>query len=186
MKTITNLIKLNFFNVLLVLSVASYSQTTVTIYTNPSNCEDAELRSDNPNDNYGSNPNFIANAWSAGGNSFIERSVMNIDLSSIPANANIIQATLSLYCNITSGHSQLHSTLSGSNGCWLSRITGSWNESTVTWNNQPPTTSVNQVSIPISSSQTQDYPNIDVTNLLQDIVNNPLNSYGFMISLKTE
>lgn len=147
---------------------------------------DAEFRDDYPNNNYGLFPNFIANAWTSGGTSFIERSVLKFDLSTIPYNATINSATLSLFCNLTSGHSQLHSSLSGSNSCWLRRVTSSWQENTVTWNNQPSFTTQNQVEIQQSATQTQDYPAIDVTNLVKDMINYPSTSYGFMISLQTE
>ena len=73
-----------------------YSQSTAWIRTNPENCADACIRTDLPDtpasaDRY----NFIANAWTAGGVFFIQRSLLRIDLSSIPQNSQIISAKLS-------------------------------------------------------------------------------------------
>ena len=155
---------------------------TITLRPNASNGKDAWVVTNQSNTNYGSTPNYAAISWSSGG-TFHSRSLLSFDLSAIPATAIILDAKLSLYSNTTSDHSQLHS---GSNSCYLERITSSWNESTVTWNNQPATTTVNRVTLPASTSSTQNYLDINVTNLVTDMVNNPTTSDGFMLKLATE
>jgi hypothetical protein len=57
---------------------------------------------------------------------------------------------------------------------------------TVTWNNQPSTTTQNEVTLPASTNDTMDYPKIDVTNLVKDIWNNPSNNFGMMLMLTYE
>src|SRR5439155_8917645 len=77
------------------------------------------------------------------------------------------------------------SNLSGSNAAWLQRITSSWNKYTACWNNQPTTTSVNQAVLPASISSTQNYT-VDVTSLVQDMIDSAATSFGFMLRLQTE
>jgi hypothetical protein len=56
----------------------------------------------------------------------------------------------------------------------------------VTWNTQPQTTTVNQVLIPSTTSSTQNFIDIDVTQLVSDMINNPASSFGFLFKLQTE
>ncbi len=162
------------------------SQTTVSIISSPITCEDAELRNDNPTLNNGTSQNFISNYWTANGVAFIQRSVMKFDFNKIPLKAKIINVKLSLYCNIKSGHAQLNSNQGGSNSCKLSRIISPWSEKSINWNNQPNITNINQVILPESTSKTQNYLNIDVTELFKEMIINPTTNYGFMISLVNE
>jgi hypothetical protein len=106
-------------------------------------------------------------------------------LSSIPANSNIVSAQLSLYHD-NSDSTQFDSPANGSNACWLQRVTSTWDKNAVTWNNQPSVTTNNEDSIPMSTVLYQDYTNIDVSNIVQDMVNNPTNSFGFLLSLVNE
>jgi len=78
-----------------------------------------------------------------------------------------------------------HSQLDGSNASVIQRITQEWDENTVTWNNQPATTEVNQVNVPASSAPDQNYE-INVTQLIQDIIYDPENGHGLMLKLETE
>jgi hypothetical protein len=132
-------------------------------------------------------------AWTSGGNPVVVRSLINFDLSSIPDGTTIKSAKLSLYNNSTSvNNSGKHSEESvypgtgGENAAYLKRITSSWDESNVTWNNQPTTSSQNQVSLAASTDAHQNYTDIDVTPLIQDIINNRPTSFGIMLMLQTE
>ncbi|MDP1726000.1 MAG: DNRLRE domain-containing protein [Bacteroidota bacterium] len=160
------------------------AQTTVSIRPNASIGKDAliDSRTAVANTTHGNTADFASWAWTSGGIT-IARSLIQFDLSGIPLNAVITDAKISFYCNTTSSIAQLHS---GSNASYIQRITSSWNEDSVTWNNQPTTTDTNQVSLPESTSQTQNYLNIDVTQLVVDMKNNPTRSFGFMIRLQTE
>ncbi len=136
----------------------------------------------NANINYGNNVQFIASAWTFSSVPGVVRSVIQFDFTSIPSNATITSAKLSLYASDGSGGSPQHSTLSGPNDAWLERVTSSWSESTVTWNTQPTTTTQNRVSLPSSISPTEDYLNIDVTTLVQDMTNTGSSSTSIDIS----
>ena len=76
--------------------------------------------------------------------------------------------------------------MDGSNASVISRVVGNWTESTATWNNKPATTSANNVILPASTFSTQDYENIDVSNLVKDMYLDSTNSFGMMIQLLDE
>lgn len=163
----------------------NFSQTTIVLQPNETSSKDAVVWNINPTTNYGNHPDFIATAWTNGGSLSIIRGLIDFDLASIPENATILNATLSLYYHSSTsniGHSQMN----GSNACWLRRVISPWDEAMVTWNNQPSTTTQNQINIPESLNDTINYPNIDVTLLIKDIYNNPSTSHGLMLLLQTE
>ncbi len=163
----------------------------ITYTTEPAQCltlqpgsdgKDAKVFSLSPADNFGNDLDFIAASWTFGGNVGLLRSFIEFDFSAIPQNAQIISAALSLYYNVeTSSAGQ-----SGSNSAVLQRVVDSWNEQSINWNNQPSTTSNNEVILPMSSTMNQDYPDIDVTNLVTDMISNPGSSHGFMLKQLTE
>jgi hypothetical protein len=141
----------------------------------------------NGNTNYGSNDAMGAHAWTNQGTPDTGRSLLQFDLSSIPVGSIITYAYLSLFNNPTTPYAQgQHSTLSGPNDLFIQRIISPWDENAVIWFTQPITTSQNEVSVPASTSPHQDYPSINVTALVQDMVDNPLTSFGFMIRLQDE
>lgn len=76
--------------------------------------------------------------------------------------------------------------LTNSNQSVLQRITTPWSETTATWNTQPTTTNLNEVILPQSTNGNQDYINIDVTAMVQDMFANPNTSFGFRLNLSVE
>jgi hypothetical protein len=147
--------------------------------------KDALISSFEPSKNRGVYSDFVSMSWTVSGNPVDYRSLIEFDLSNIPSGAIINSAGLSLFSQESTGLGS-HSTRSGSNESVLSRITSSWVENAVTWNNQPTTTTENEVFLSESSSSIQDYLNIDVTNLIEDMIANPSNSHGFLIKLLNE
>lgn len=126
-----------------------------------------------------------AAAWTIGGEVVYLRGLLKFDLSSIPANATIVTAKLSLYSNPTPLNGDFVSAnLGPDNSMFIRRITTSWNPSTTNWSNQPPTTSTNQVSIPHTSQPFLDLIDIDVKDLVVDMQSSGNN--GFMIMLQNE
>jgi hypothetical protein len=137
--------------------------------------------------NYGSSDAFGPHAWTNQGTPDTSRSLLQFDLSAIPGNAVITSAVLSLYNNPTTVFGQgEHSWLSGPNSALIQRITSPWDERMVTWMTQPSSTSMNEVWIPASTNIHQDYPGIDVTQLVTDMYSNPNSSFGFMVRLEFE
>lgn len=175
------------FSIFLVgLSFSSFSQTTITIQPDSAEGKDANVWEFNPNNNYGSSTEFTIYAWTNSGTPALRRCFIDFDFSSIPLGATITNAELTLYnyANSPSTNGE-HSQLSGSNELVVQRIISTWDEHTINWNNQPNTSILNQIIVPASSSVHQDYI-IDVTPLVQDILSNTSNSFGFGIKLQTE
>ncbi len=134
----------------------------------------------------GNNFELEAYAWTNNGSPGFKRIYVNFDLSAIPVAPIVSYATLKLYNNPNSGStSAQHSQLSGTNETVIRRVVDPWSEQTLTWLNQPFSTTQNEVLFPPSISPTQDYI-IDVTALVQDMISMPGSSYGFTMKLVTE
>ena len=176
------------YSAVLLACTSVYAQTTLTLQPDAAAGKDAILHglASEAGVNYGSNVQFIATAWTFQGNEGTVRSVIDFDLSSVPAGATVTSAYLTLYAWGESISFGPHSDLSGSNACWLQRVTSNWDENSVTWNTQPSSTTANRVALAASTSPTQDYPDINVTALVQDMVSSPSTSFGFMILLQDE
>lgn len=115
------------------------------------------------------------------------RGLIEFDLSAYIPGTIINEATLDLYGRGAVGAGAVASVGNvGNNTCWLERVTSPWNDNTVTWNTSPTATSVNAVVLSSSSASSQDYLGIDVTQLVQDMINDPDGSFGFLIRLQIE
>ncbi len=128
-------------------------------------------------------------AWTAGGTPFYLRAYIRFDLSNLPANATILDASLSLHSLSQSEYTRLNKSnlapQSGeSNACYVSRITTPWTDNTVYWNNKPGTTITNEVLLPQTKGPEEDALDINVTALVKDMLRE--GNYGFAIGLKDE
>lgn len=175
--------KLYFLLCSLVSIVLLQAQTTVVIKLGP-NGKDSEVSDygSNKTQNYGNVSVVASYIWSNGGTTFRERALIQFDLSQIPANATITSATMNLYAdNPTQTFVGNPSTpMNGTNNAsYIRRITSAWTESGVTWNNQPSTTTSNQIILPTSTSNTQNYLGVDITQLVNDM--RTFGDNGFMI-----
>ena len=94
----------------------------------------------------------------------------------------LLKKIISFYYNTET----IYGEQSGDNSFVIERITSDWDESTVTWNTQPTSTSVNQIRFDGSSSVTQDFPHLDITTLVQDMCSDMDNSYGLAFKLENE
>lgn len=111
------------------------------------------------------------------------RGLLYFDLSSIPSNSIVTSATLNLkstgYINdLLPGHF-------GQNTAYLRKVTEPWNLNTVTWDNQPQTTTSQQVLLTQSTSSNQNYL-LNVLPLVEDMIEFPSTNYGFKLQLQTE
>jgi hypothetical protein len=174
------------------LIIASYDLLAFTKVINIT--QDAVILKYYPTSNYGSDTRIVSDCWTASGTTTITRSLFNIDLDQIPANAVISSARLSLYAhqpqpndnNRHMSYAIKQTSSYKSNASYLKRVTSTWDQSTVTWNNQPTTITTHQVTLSESTSYTQDYLNIDVTALVADMMSNRQTSFGLMLQLVTE
>jgi PKD repeat protein len=171
-----------FFIILscLVMNVAR-SQDTLVLQPGPEG-KDAIITT-NYSEPFGNYPNMFAMAGTHNGEPFVCRSLIEFDLSSLPADAYVIDARLSFYFANNPANPHTHF---GDNGGFLQRVITPWEEDSVTWFNQPETTIENMVRIPASESDTQDYVGMDVTVLIRDILNDPENSFGILFRLQVE
>jgi hypothetical protein len=172
-----------------VVSFASTAQTTLTLQPDAAAGKDAAIIScascGYSGRNFGSATENCAVSWTKSGTEYKIRSLVRFDLASIPSGAEIVSATLSLYC-ARGGEEGNHFGFFGSNKAWIERVTSPWNENTVTWETQPATSSRNRVLVSGSTSVTQNYTGINVQTLVQEIVDDPSRNFGFMIRLQGE
>lgn len=163
------------------------AQITLTLQPDATTGKDSFLSDNVPNDAQTFSPELAAGAWTISGDPLKIRGLLEFNLSSIPTNAIIQSATLTLYNNPNSQNGYAngqHSHVSGSNEAVLQRIVSPWDES-VTWNTQPATTSFNQVILPQDTDPYQDYI-LDVKTLVEDMIAEPSFGYGFMLKLQEE
>lgn len=160
-----------------------FADSCITLQPDSAQGKDAILHSGLPNMNTQPHVDFGAAAWTCGGTPCNDRGLIEFDFSSIPVSAIVNDARLNLYATLNPTITPV-ATSGTSNTCYLQRVTSPWMENTVTWNSQPITTNINEVILPQSTSTLQDYLNVDVTNLVQDMIVNT--NYGFMIKLVNE
>ncbi len=181
MKTVT-ILALVLFNLII---LGAFSQVSDTIEAD----KDAMIREyaeEGDNTNYGDYEFINMHSWTNGQVMVVHRSLIHFDLSEIPYGSTIVNAELHLYADPNSTlYPNGHESLTGSNRCFIHRIVTDWEEYSVTWNNQPAITTLNQVEIPQSNYNTQNYE-IDITALVQDMLDDTANSFGFLIRQRHE
>ena len=130
-------------------------------------------------------PELVAAAWTVNGDPYYARAAFKFDLSSIPANATIVSAKLTLYTNPTPINGDHINANSGpNNSMFISRITANWSGATINWSNQPSVSTTDQISIAHTSQGFLDLVDVDVKNQVASMVST--NNYGFMIRLQNE
>lgn len=187
------------------------TQTTVTFKPGPLIGQDAMIRSEGDcilniftkpaNEiNFGNYQYFLSMAWTfdyLGCPSGTLRSLIKFtELASIPTNAVIVGAELKLFGitpNTSNSGNSCYPDSPYSSGCpnsaFIRRVTSVWDEQTVTWNTQPTTTTINQITIFQTTSQWNWNFSTSSDNLVamvQDMVSNPITNNGFMILLEIE
>lgn len=109
--------------------------------------------------------------WTSGGVPHIWRAYLKFDLSFIGANAHIDTAYLSVFANPTSPSGNVGNPTWGTdNAVGIYRVTDAWDTTTLTWSTQPAMTATHFVTLPQSVTSVQDYTDINMTDLLQDMV----------------
>lgn len=153
---------------------------SLIVQTNAVTGYEAVVKSSEPTNVDTSGTNFICAMWTSSGINNPWRGYMKFDLSSIPANATIQSASLSLFADSTSGYGYTGTPTFGiDNASKLLRVTSPWAKDSISWSKQPTYTNTNAASLPQSSSTDQDYLNIDITNIVQDWMAN--GNYGLML-----
>jgi hypothetical protein len=163
------------------------SQTTLTLQASRDAAIGFHDGANTASNNYGSaiqNAAFwipsVAQSGGVNGN----RALIDFSLAVIPPGATVVSAYINLYA--LSPYGTLPGHTGTTNASYLQRITQNWGEFTVTWLNQPSSTTLNQVTLPQSSSASQNYTMVNVTQLVQDMISNPSAGYGFLLKLVNE
>ena len=150
------------FVIVLTVFAKSYGQTTV-IFT-PSD-KDAWVEQLNSNNNYGNSSNLYVGRDPGGE---YNHSYIYWDISSLPSCINITDAEIRV-----NQQSDNPNTVCVD----IKRVTQTWNENSITYNNQPSASSISYGTMCFSSSL--GYKNIPVTNLVQDWL--IYGNYGVML-----
>lgn len=171
-----------------ILGGGSWAQVNLVLQPDPSNGKDAILHGliSEVNNNWGQADQMPAMAWTFLGVPGVVRAVLGFDLSGIPQGSVVLDARLSLYAYDSPVGFGQHSSLSGPNDAWIRRIITPWDELTVTWNTAPSVVTAGQIPLPGTTDPLQDYLDLDVTAMVQDMVNDPANNHGFQIELQNE
>jgi hypothetical protein len=129
-------------------------------------------------------PELAPCTWTNGGVLFFLRGIFKFDLSSIPANATILSAKLTLYTNPTPLNGDHVNSNSGStNAFYVERNTSNWNSSTI-WATQPTSDATTQILVPHTNLGYVDVTDVDVKNMVSSMIST--NNYGFKIRLQNE
>lgn len=140
----------------------------------------------NANTNAGNAAELPVYSWTVLGNQVYGRFLINFPLDTIPSGSQILSAKLYLF-----GYPENYPSFAmpqgntGDNMLLVQRVTESWDESTVTWNNQPASTNVDQIELPASTSIWNYHVlEADITTLINQCYTS--NNFGLLVKLKTE
>lgn len=123
--------------------------------------------------------------WTCGGSPCELTALFRFDLSSIPSNAIVTDARLSLFAHPQqlNGNIALGPMYGTANTSTLFPLLSNWSYSQTTWTQFPSYTSINSVSLPQSTSNPQDYLQLDVTNSVMQMVSNPSQNFGWVLKM---
>ncbi|NVO18322.1 MAG: DNRLRE domain-containing protein [Bacteroidetes bacterium] len=178
----------NLLSILLILLLTVFvdAQTVKTLRIQPGPADGKDIYMNSTaifcNTPYGNCGSLLSTAYTYQGAFGVGRSLLSFDLSAIPVDAGILSAKLNLYYDPTNSHG----VQTGDNASWLKRVTSPWDESTTCWNNQPSYTEENRVLLPSSTSENQDYLDIDVKALVTYMVKHPAENFGLALCMIKE
>ncbi|HWB64021.1 MAG TPA: DNRLRE domain-containing protein [Chitinophagales bacterium] len=163
---------------------SQYDTACFVMRVGPQNSSNVDLLSYLPTRVLPSPDYFLCVDWTYNNVPGESRDIMKFDLSDIPAGSTVTSALLNLYPDPTSSNGSTGQPMYGpSNTSYLQRVTSSWDTSNVDWNNQPSTTTTDEIVLPQSTIFFQPYLNIDLKSFVQQWVSNPAQNYGMMLKL---
>lgn len=177
---------------ILFIAITAGAQTSVTVTTGGSWKDALLLTSARPSEvayattNYNTYPRIAATTWTHAGSVIQYRSLLRFELGVIPTGSVVQSAVLYLKSDPANAGGEIsNDPLSGSNALFVEKVMQAWDAATVTWNTQPPTTTANRVLIDQSLSYTENIQ-VNITGLVQEMVNGPATNYGIMLKLQNE
>ncbi|MEO8665134.1 MAG: DNRLRE domain-containing protein [Ignavibacteria bacterium] len=174
--------KLFSFALLFFFITCSYlsAQTNLYIRLNTSNGETAYIGDNYLNTHWPNHPDFLAATWT-NGSPASARTLCRFDLGMIPEGSSITSAKLSLFANPSNNNANHE----GPNETYLRRVVSPWDKDTVLWEPQPDYTHHHEVLLPMVAG-TDNLIDIDVTDLIKDMTQNPGENYGFIFMQRFE
>ncbi len=155
----------------------------------PEKGKDATIFLSKPDENFGKHPHFeAANSPPFVIHDHVEtsRSLITFELGDIPEKARIEKAFLSLYYRTPYFYEGIAESYMDRNLAIFQKITTSWTEEKLTWNNQPETTEENQVYLKPMPWISANFYTIDLTAIIQDMRSHPEDLHGIMFRLVEE
>lgn len=156
----------------------------VLLKPNADKGKDAIIQSQDPSSNFSELENLNLSTSIEDGDSIAQRMLIAFDLDTFPDYAYVRKATLVFFRDSTDRNpNSLHF---GNNAFTTYRVSESWNEQTVNWDNQPTIEVGGSVWNRESWSEDQPYFEINVTHMVRDMVNKTIDNHGFLIKLSDE
>ena len=165
------------------------SENRITLYSYESARGDAEISRMVPDANGGSSEELYLYAWTQQNKLNINRFLLDFNTAEVPQNTVIQHAYLNLYFNPTSKYDKAlgGKGSTGSIGFKVEEVITNWNEKTVTWATQPTCNTKTKVIFGKKSNTWENYLKLDVTALVQSMVNKPVyERFGFRLKFVKE
>jgi hypothetical protein len=168
------------------ITVTLQPPAVVTLTIQPTNNpKESSVYSLYPNENGIGTTQVSIGTWTASGAQVSIRTYLAFDYT-IPSSSTILSAKLSLYANPTPiAGNFIDAHYGTANSFMIQRITSGWSSASISWNNQPSTTTTNQIVVPNSTSSFQNNVDIDVTQLVKDMQVNGNNGFGMRLVSET-
>jgi hypothetical protein len=144
------------------------SAQTITLQPGPAEGKDSLVTSSLPDTEYGNGS--IIDVGNTSGT--ILRTYIQFDLSSVPENARVVDADLRLYQYNTTGTDNFN--------VGLHKITSDWDESTITWNLQPTSSTDAEITNNITAGATT-WESWDIDTLVQSWLDGTISNYGMAL-----
>lgn len=135
--------------------------------------------------NFSENQQLGASAWTINEEPAVVRALIDFDLTQFDFTTIIDSATLHLYAWPDTTGLGMHSDSDGPNHFHLHRIQSDWTENQVTWNTEPFFNPFEVLFVEGTDTTNTDYI-LDVTDNVQDMINNPEDNHGWLLKLATE
>ena len=127
-----------------------------------------------PDNNYGNSASFYVGTYAV---SKYYRAYFQFDLSTIPVDARIVDADLNIY--------QYNSLGSGNFQIGLHKVTGNWEENTMTYNLQPTSSSETEALRTVYTGSTT-WRSWDIDDLVQDWLDGSITNQGMLLKSTDE
>lgn len=166
----------------LIISYETMSDSCITLQPGPESGKDAFVFDLMPATNYGDYIDFISFYWTFQNQVGSGNSLIQFDLSQLPKSIEIQHASMDLFHspgNSNSGHF-------GQNACYIKKITSKWDESRITWNSAPKTSTSSQIYLQESMDPDENYYDIDITSFVKNWYEDPQSNFGMMLRLQSQ